>query len=133
AGERRIILVDERRPGELEGEGERRIAHQADRRAADPGLAQPCRLRREDQKKRQSRREAERKHQREAGVSEDFTKGGRFADRGHKARMAPQWLRGDRGLIGRFGLLEPSSQSRAPPGSRWREALILQNRVRKMS
>ena len=76
ADERRIIFVDDRRPGELEGEGERRIAHEPDRRAADPRLAQPGRLGREDQKERQARREAEREHQREARISQDFAKGG---------------------------------------------------------
>ncbi len=83
ADQRRIIFVDDRRPGKLEGERERRIAHEPDRRAADPRLPQPDRLGREDQKERQPRGEAEREHQREARISQDFTERGRFAGRCH--------------------------------------------------
>ena len=41
ACEWRIVAVDERRPGEFESEGQRAIAHQPDRAARNPGLAQP--------------------------------------------------------------------------------------------
>src|SRR5271165_4196408 len=91
------IFVDDRRPGELEGERERRIAHEPDRRVADPRLAQPGRLGREDQKERQPRGEAEREHQREARISQNFAERERFAGRCHGPRMAQKPLTGDSG------------------------------------
>ena len=124
ADQRRIIFVDDRRPGELEGKRERRIAHEPDRRAADPRLAQPDRLGREDQKERQPRGEAEREHEREARISQNFAKGGRFADRCHGSRMAEKPLTGDLGLPAirkrPFPPSTPSGQRKAAPDRRGR-------------
>jgi hypothetical protein len=64
---------------------------------ADSRLAQPGRLGREDQQKRQARGEAEREHQRQARISQDLAKPGRFAGRGHAPNMAPKVLTGDSG------------------------------------
>ena len=55
----RIVLVQERRPEELELVGEGQFAQEPDRREGDPGVGQPGRLRRIDEKERDAGGEPE--------------------------------------------------------------------------
>ena len=82
-----VEAIDEGRPEELEREGERAIAHQPDVGLRDPRLAQPRRLRREDQQERQAGGIAERQHQREAGIGDGLAEEGEGF---HRRGIMPQ-------------------------------------------
>ena len=78
----RIVLVQERRPEELELVGEGQFAQEPDRGERDPGVGQPGRLRRIDEKERDAGREPETEGRRDPPIGEQRRpKGRRFRSR----------------------------------------------------
>ena len=75
AEDRHVETVDERRPEEFQGVGERQIAEEADRLDVHVRIGEPRRECAEHEQQRQAGREAEGQHQDDAGIFKDIPHG----------------------------------------------------------